>query len=413
MQPVVDAIIPRALPACNGEPGKIKPGMERLTYIGSAAIGAFIAESTAGIGAVLLAGILGGVTWDLLNICSAPQPPDVTLTDVIVADALAFSDPLRSFPAQQTVIQWFTHQMWPLWCDCLDGSHPPPVLSPSPPASDNPGLPPGPDPDICRSGRGYSASSTPGLNQFVTFYPVTGGPPNLPVGATSVRTWGRITKGSGTDSSVQVDLQRSQNGGLMTTYRTLQLGLASTGPSFDWSIPVDPATTATGFVVNPANTQLNLFIETEAAAYCGPANGSVPVEPCCPPDPNLDQRLTQITGMLTAIWNKVSQAPGAVSWKDGTRHTGLANNGYFALDGPAIGIRVEMTTQPTGVLVNPGTPAFYWDAGFITPYAMDTPLRGNRLVFHEQSFQLPAVTDAIGYTLLHGCTVNIIELVPV
>jgi hypothetical protein len=137
-----------------------------------------------------------------------------------------------------------------------------------------------------------------------------------------------------------------------------------------------------------------------------------PLSTCCPPDPTL---YIGIKNILSAIANiSISGGGGPpTSWTDGARHSSLENAGNFLLSGPAIGIRVEMKVLPTGVRVNPGDPDFYWDAGFITPFSMDTPLRGNRLVFRDQSFQLPSVTDQIGYTLLNGTVVDIVELLPV
>jgi hypothetical protein len=64
---------------------------------------------------------------------------------------------------------------------------------------------------------------------------------------------------------------------------------------------------------------------------------------------------------------------------------------------------------PDNPQILPGTPTFYWDMGFITPLAFDTPLRGWRLVFERQSFQLQNVTDAISYTLLGNTVVDVVE----
>ena len=148
----------------------------------------------------------------------------------------------------------------------------------------------------------------------------------------------------------------------------------------------------------------------QAHAYCG---GPGPTNPCagCPSDP-------QITQILQLIWQldqKIYAALGttAQSWQDGVTHANLSQHGSIVLQGKATGIRVTMTTLPTGVQVDPGTPPFYWNAGFITPIELGSPLRGSRLVFTPQTFALPQFTDSIGYTLEHGTVISITELIPV
>jgi len=139
---------------------------------------------------------------------------------------------------------------------------------------------------------------------------------------------------------------------------------------------------------------------------------SSPLASCCPPDPTIT---VGIRNILNAIAN-ISVGDGGqepVNWRDGVRHSSLENAGSFLLEGNAIGLRVEMTTLPSGVQVSPGNPDFYWDSGFITPYSNETPLRGARLVFRNQSFQLPKFADQVGYTLLHGTKADMIELLPV
>jgi hypothetical protein len=160
----------------------------------------------------------------------------------------------------------------------------------------------------------------------------------------------------------------------------------------------------------PQNTNCGTITETarySTQVFCGtaPAGG---LESCCPADPTVINALNQIMQLIRNL--KVTGWVPPPSWTDGVRHAGLSNNGSFPLQGKAIGVRIEMKTLPVGVQVNPGTPTFYYDAGFITPFSNDTPLRGWRLVFADQSFDLPSVTDMIGYTLLHGTTCDIVEL---
>src|SRR5262249_18200994 len=140
-----------------------------------------------------------------------------------------------------------------------------------------------------------------------------------------------------------------------------------------------------------------------------------PIPPTDCNTPDLCARITNITAILNRTLNVIftMNGSGAVAWRDGVRDGGLGYKGSIDLHVRAIGIRVEMKTLPEGVRVLDGMPPFYLDAGFITPIALLAPLRWWRLVFDTESFALPQFTDSIGFTLLHGTVVDIVELLPV
>lgn len=180
------------------------------------------------------------------------------------------------------------------------------------------------------------------------------------------------------------------------------------------SIPV-PATTSFWYAsfqyhassINGALLEDGIY---STQVFCGGQLGGY--TDCCPPDPSI---MIGINNILNAIANlSLGGDTSPTSWKDGVRHASLANAGSFPLaDLTAIGVRVEVTTQPRTPHVLPGQPNFYWNMGFITPVALTSPLKGSRLVFLHQSFWLPPFTDTIGYTLLDGTVVDIVELLPV
>lgn len=151
--------------------------------------------------------------------------------------------------------------------------------------------------------------------------------------------------------------------------------------------------------------------------YCAGQSTTAPETPCCPPDPLLTNYLNMIYAKLLQIEAELGSSSGGVvppvSWSDGTRHAGLSGAGSFIIDPKAIGVRFEVTTPPSSPQVLPGDPDFYWNMGFVTPIALSSPLRGWRLVFLKQSFELPEFTDSIGYTLLEGTVVTAVELLPV
>jgi hypothetical protein len=133
--------------------------------------------------------------------------------------------------------------------------------------------------------------------------------------------------------------------------------------------------------------------------------------PCCPPDDYSQTILVNILNKVSNISTSGSSAP--TSWRDSTRHTALTGSGRLVFTAGTVGVRVEVTTITAGIDVHPGNPAFYFDMGFITPIAIDVPLRGQRLVFNPQSFAMPQFADGISWTLPAGAVINLIELQPV
>lgn len=169
-----------------------------------------------------------------------------------------------------------------------------------------------------------------------------------------------------------------------------------------WHVSVDAG------VLGGCGTQIEDF-RVQMQTWCGGGPGAF--SSCCPPDPSV---LIGIQNILNAIASlNLQNNPLPSGWIAGERHSGLSGSGSFTLIGDAIGILVDMTTLPVGTAVVPGNPTFYWDAGFLTPIAAGSPLRGWRLVFQHESFALPRFTDSIGYTLEHGTVVNVTELLPV
>lgn len=141
------------------------------------------------------------------------------------------------------------------------------------------------------------------------------------------------------------------------------------------------------------------------------AGGNAPAQDCCPPDPTTNALLVQIRNLIENL--QLSTGAPATSWKDGVRHTALGDRGHFVLGKGAVGVRAELTTIPVTSPPHTGDPTYYYDLGFITPMAIDVPLRGQRLLFNPQSFALPQFTDGVAYTFLNGTRGDLVELLPI
>lgn len=151
--------------------------------------------------------------------------------------------------------------------------------------------------------------------------------------------------------------------------------------------------------------------------YCNPTNPTV-TQPCCPPDPQLQNTLNYILGVEQNIYNLVQQLqtgglPRLPLYQDSTVHAGLSGAGTITLQTKAVAFRVDVTSNITNWPHNIQVPTYYFSMGFVTSYALTSPIKGWRLVYQSQDFPLAAECDQIGYTLPAGITVNITELLEV
>jgi hypothetical protein len=188
--------------------------------------------------------------------------------------------------------------------------------------------------------------------------------------------------------------------------------LGSAAPTYDQTIniiPVPAGATAwhlelQQFAFSPDAGKP--FSSTATLQYdCAGLNS--PTTPCCPPDPNLDIRLTQITQLLYELLSK-SGSQGA--YVDGPAHTGLSGQGTISISPSSRAIRLDVTSDLGSWPHNVQTPTYFFSLGFVTPYAVGTPLKGTRLIYNHQTFSWPTYTDTIGYTFSPGITANLVEL---
>ena len=133
--------------------------------------------------------------------------------------------------------------------------------------------------------------------------------------------------------------------------------------------------------------------------------------PCCPPDPLVQNYLTQIDAKLNALLSLPTAVP-KTAWADATAHNGITGTGNFVIQPGVTGIRAAFTTIPPGIRQTAGTPTFFWALGFVTPVNRASPYRSLRTVFANQSMPVPLQTTSIDYTFPPGVVVNLVELVP-
>lgn len=160
--------------------------------------------------------------------------------------------------------------------------------------------------------------------------------------------------------------------------------------------------------VDTSNDTVSVDHWARVQIYCGTDTPTSPLAPCCPPDPTLEAYLRQIMQMLQTLMGSPLYAH---SYSTGTVHAGLTGNGSVTLAGPAMAVKVSITSDTTGGTVISGDPSYLWSRGFIVPIAAGNPMHGMvRLVYNPQLFVLPPLTDQVGYTLPPGVTASITEM---
>jgi hypothetical protein len=151
-------------------------------------------------------------------------------------------------------------------------------------------------------------------------------------------------------------------------------------------------------------------IDYELKFYCTGASPSTPAAPCCPPDPILLAKLTQIANQLDLIYSGLSSSPN--SYAESTVHAGLSGNGRVTLSQSCLAVKVAITTDIASGGVDIGDPNYLFDRGYIVPITAEAPIAGDsRLVYNPQLTPLPILTEQIGYSLHPGVVISITEII--
>lgn len=406
--------------ACAGGPGTPKPGTAPLVSFSIGAVSAILGAMTDGVSALAIAVLFAGLSFDAGSFCQDGDVGDPGMTVDDWANALDYANPLTNVPAVLKAKQWFQHVIYPILCDCNDGTAPPPAVVTAPPALDtSPHTPPallGPN---CWSQDGTKFQSEPNgpLNwndELPNIPPSQPSQVGFQVGIqTPLPTSASWTVTVGTEGANPLAVQGQLN--FFTVGGTFIQGQ---GISF---VSQAPGTTVTRTVPFPA-TAVNWNLGTEnnvggqsvatnsvkstLTIYCTGQSPTSINTPCCPPDPSMDMRLAAIMDMLQQL---LSLQPLGGPYQDTIRHSNLTGNGIITINPASSAIRVEVKNDLTNWPRHPQIPDYYFSLGFITPFAVGAPLRGQRLIYQHQTFTWPSYTDQIAYALEPSVQVDLVE----
>lgn len=420
--------------------GAAKPGVDPVVTLAGSGLAGFLTRIL-GPKAAPFAAVLGYVSQQTSSFCAAGPPvlPALTATDYanLILESLGIASPDSTVVAKLTdVVHYY---LWYDLCQCVGVSTPPPTVSVEPPNA--PGLNDGYGPpansaciDLTKSVNNRDATYqdpidptprqiqnlTPLFFQSATLQSRTDtvlvGSPSIPTVLMptplplSATTHGSNATSSTPGANFSIYF-RTWNATGAVVRKYVNTSLWEDGPNI-WipDVPFIPQAGETNFALlsEVAGGYVGGGYELHVSLNCV---GASVASYCCPPDPTTNALLVQIKNLIEAL--QLGGGGGPTSWKDGPRHTALGDHGHFVLSKGAVGVRAEVHTLPPTSPPHTGDPTYYYDLGFVTPMAIDVPLRGQRLLFNPQSFALPQFADGVAYTFLHGTQADLVELLPV
>lgn len=409
---------------CGGGASSIKTGTAQQVVFSAALITAGLAD----ISPYLLpfAGYIDSFIYQATTQCSGDPPPMPSLSQLNPINAVGgiFNPNLQSWltAVNNLLLNW----AWSLYCQCNVNPQPTFVF---PPPATNVSVPGPTAATPCSTGVWSGTPPDRTNNQSIILEDSTlnwPGVPDVMVGSSAGTNYTRWNAPYPTSVNCQLSITTTTsvvnrvNLSIVWVDSTKQF-ISSTGLVLNASAPGTYSTSGT-FVV-PAGAQGAEFAvyESQLSAYdanttakadtqfmCGaPTIGN----PCggCPPDANTQQLLQQILQVVNSIFQ--STPAQLTSYAESTVHANLSGAGSINLGAQTIGIKVTITTDNPVGTSDPGNPAYLFNRGYIVPLAVEGPIRGNvRLVYNPQLYQLPVLTDAIGYTFPAGQVVKITEL---
>jgi hypothetical protein len=420
---------------CGGGASGPQPGVEaNISFNGTSVAAGTILLGLAPELAAIIAVTVAGTVLAVDSFCASDPPADPGITD---ADFAAVKNPLNPAAfatAAGRLKDWYLNQYWHSVCECTGAATPPPPTPSLPgPVGTNTGLPTGTATQPCWDVT--FQANMPATNGTVaqTAWQLWNNPGLLNNGVVAVNAANPAVSDAFTIPAGVTQLHWEVTGDAFDSGGANGSLVVGTFPSagstgiehrvFDGGASGFPLSNSGTYTIPAGETLWNLYTSSAFLQahtwkiriyfYCSGQNPINPQTPCCPPDPLVQEYLQLIVNLLSNQYTAPANAPPPTSWSDGVRHSGLSGAGTITINPKTIGLRLEVTTPPAGVIIQPGSPNFYWNMGFITPIALTSPLRGQRLVFLKESFALPEFSDQVGYTLLHGTVADAVELLPV
>lgn len=384
--------------------------------------------------AAILAPFLVATPFIVQDFCSKDPPGDPGLTPAILANAVAELASPGFGPNLNLVKQWWDNIYWYKICGCSSVATPSPPAATLPPGTggQNTGLPSNGTITSCfktsatiqigpnTQGAGHDTRAATMIRLFPPAWlapPPSGAPtwtdavfsPNPPTTFDHVVL--TITAASNPTQSLGTGFhwQTSATGPLDSNGQQIPLTGSPTQTSIWHPIDFTPSGFSNLSIYASNGDAVTRELTITFEMFC--SSTTTPNAACCPPDSTTSNYLSQIYNLVLNLTQNATANP-PTGWADAAIHAGISGTGSFQLGPNVTGLRAAFTTIPSDIRITPGTPTFYWSLGFVTPVAIDVPLRSLRTVFATQAMQLPVHTTAVDYTFPPGAVVTLTELVP-
>ena len=397
---------------CGGGPSQPKDPTELLLNLTAAGIIEILTTGGMGWMGPLAAG-LGYLAYDLSGLC-ATDPPAVAAPTA--EQIFSFTNPLNPQGAVELrtyVGNLLGNYLWHQYCECVTGPQPPPFTGfPEPTGQEtNPGAG-APTAPICGHNQVFSSgtfNTSGNVDWSSQFVPSQ----QIPVGAQWV-TFSHCGGSTGGPSPYPVTHSVRQLAADGTT--VLQEDVLT----YSALVSCSPET-VTSLAINPSAHSMTVLSHTSVSGattwggnfffdyHCNATPPGVE-QPCCPPDPTLENLIIQVLQLEQLILNSLG---GSARYTRGLAHTGLTGSGTISVTG-LFGVLIELTTGVPTSPELPGVPPYQFSVGWVSCLTGDGMIDEIRITRQAQVWgsRLAPFATQFGYQLNAGFTATITELLP-
>ena len=387
---------------CGGGASQAQPARTNIVVLSSLAISSYL-NNRGMAWAYAIAPAIGTLVFDLPSFCAADPPAIPTVTAADIAGWFNPLNPQGAAQLRQTMGDLVGAFLWYDLCECVSGPQPTPPAAVATPAGQtiNP-------PDLstlavqpCAT---YTATVTltPGspVPASVDLPSVFGRDPIFWVGTAQTSNPNAAEDCGFTVGCVAQD-------GTVTT----QSGPATLGNSTAVFTTTNTAPNLTDHLrmqfVAAGTTGYGYNVTCTLSAYCAGQRPGGTVQPCCPPETNVDALTQQILQLVTLIQRQT--APFA--YVLGATHSALSGSGSISVQG-LLGAKITPSAIPSWAGVAAGDPDTLWLDSWINWGNADgwTAREFLRASPHLSLPPLAGQFTEIGYSFAPGLICDVAEL---
>lgn len=401
----------------SGGPSEIIPGTQELQNLTAATIIDILTTGEMSWIAPVASGI-GYLAYDLTNLCTTDPPAFPTISAARVFSYTNPLDPTGAENLREDVTALIGRFLWYSYCQCVTGSPSAigtPPGAPSGQQTDGPGAAGPPTATACGSNDVFETKSFDGSGNITWDFTPTS--PTFPTTA----QWMSFTQSGGISSGtppypVTHTLQfQNASSAVLGTFTWTQNADIAFANSLQFTQVIPAGATKVAVLSHTDHASPPSFgMDWEASYFCTATPTSL-FEPCCPPDPTLQNLIIQVlqneNSIIDLLDTVLASIPvRAAGYVAGSAHSSLSGNGSISIASSAIAVQVSFTSLPSSYGEQLGSPNTYFDIGFVSFASMEGPLSGIRLSRSVQVISVPEAVSAVDYTFPPGAVVTITEL---